>query len=137
MIGIFIITHETFGIACEELSCHFFGEGTQHVRHLSVHTVDDIDALKIKAKKMRDEIDFGHGVLVLNDIFGASPYNIARTLITDEKTALLTGANAAMIVRAINFGRQTENLNELLLSAQNAAHESIINITIDNVEQYD
>ncbi len=136
MIGVLIITHERFGFACEALSNHFFGCNSKHVRHLMVQKNDDIDDLKLRAKKLRDEIDYGNGVLILNDIFGATPFNIARNLI-DEKTVLLTGANVSMIVRAVSYAQNTENLFELLEDSKQAAIEGIINITMNNVKQYD
>ena len=136
MIGVLIVTHERFGFACEALSNHFFGCENKHVRHLMVQRSDDLDDLKIRAKKLRDSLDYGSGVLILNDIFGATPFNVARSLI-DEKTVLLTGANASMIVRAVSYATKTDDLLGLLEDTRAAAIEGIINITMNNVNQYD
>jgi PTS system mannose-specific IIA component len=136
MIGVLIVTHGHFGEACEEVTRHFFGEKPLHIRCLCVHTHDDIEVLKRQAKQLRDEIDFGYGVLILNDIFGATPFNISKALI-DEQTVLLTGANVPMVVKAASYGMSGEDIQTLLKETKEAAFEGIIDITVNNLEQYD
>lgn len=136
MIGLLIITHERFGFACESLSRHFFNYGDNPVRHLMVQKNDDPDELILKAQELRDSVDQGHGVLILNDIFGATPFNVAKKLV-DERTALLTGANAPMIVRAISYAPKSQNLSEFVTCVKEAGIEGIIDLTADNLKQYD
>ena len=136
MIGVLIVAHGHFGLACEEVAKHFFGEKPLHVRCLCVHAHDDVEVLKCQVKQLRDEIDFGHGVLILNDIFGATPFNISKELI-DERTVLLTGANVPMVVRAASYGMSSDNVQVLLAETKKAAFEGIIDITVSNMEQYD
>ncbi len=136
MIGVLIVAHGHFSLACEEVARHFFGKVPPHVRCLCVHANDDVEVLKGKAKQLRDEIDFGYGVIILNDIFGATPFNISKELI-DEKTVLLAGANVPMVVRAASYGANSDNLQILLEETKKAAFEGIIDVTVTNMEQYD
>ena len=137
MIGILIVSHKDFGVACLNLVEHVFeGCSLEHVRFLSIGGEDDIELMKMRARKLRDEIDFGFGVIMLNDLLGASPFNICKHMI-DAQTVLLTGANAPMVIRAVHYGKKSTNLQKLFEDTKKAAYDGIVGLTINNLDQYD
>jgi PTS system mannose-specific IIA component len=81
MIGIFLITHGSLGESLVQCACHVLNKRPPQIAQLGVSGQDDpLDALPL-AREMMKLVDTGEGVLLLTDIFGATPSNIALKLI--------------------------------------------------------
>ncbi|MDQ5947409.1 MAG: mannose system component, partial [Pseudomonadota bacterium] len=81
MIGILLITHGTFGEALIQNVCHVLNKRPPLIAQLGVAAQDDpLDILPL-AKLLLNEVDGGKGVLVMSDIYGASPANLALKLL--------------------------------------------------------
>ncbi|MDO5639100.1 MAG: PTS mannose transporter subunit IIA [Neisseria sp.] len=130
MIGILIITHETVGEAYRGLAQHFFpGEPPKNIRILGVEHTEDHDDVIARAQTVIDEIDSGNGVLVLTDIFGATPCNAARKLVIEGKVAIITGINAPMMIKATQYCTQQTDLVAFTETVKTAAINGIFAIT--------
>ncbi len=130
MIGILIITHETLGDAYRGLAQHFFpGEPPHNIRILGVEHDEDHEDIIARAQAVIHEIDSGNGVLVLTDIFGATPCNAARKLVFEGKVAMLTGINAPMMIKATQYCPQETDLVKFTQSVKTAAINGILDIT--------
>ncbi|MDO1510009.1 MULTISPECIES: PTS sugar transporter subunit IIA [unclassified Neisseria] len=130
MIGIIIVTHEAIGAAYRGLAQHFFMETPPHIRLLGVEPNDGHDEIIAKIQNLISEIDpEGQGVLVLTDIFGATPCNAARQLVVPEKVAMLTGLNAPMMVKAVQYSASAEDLTAFTKTVKQAAVNGILSIT--------
>ncbi|HEZ3820483.1 TPA: PTS sugar transporter subunit IIA, partial [Neisseria meningitidis] len=104
MIGLLIITHETIGEAYRKLAHHFFPGGLpENVRILGVQPTEDQDDINNNAIAALQEFPDNDGVLIMTDIFGATPCNAARRLVRENKSAILTGLNAPMMVKAVQY----------------------------------
>lgn len=104
MIGLLIITHETIGEAYRKLAHHFFPGGLpENVRILGVQPTEDQDDIINNAIAALQEFPDNDGVLIMTDIFGATPCNAARRLVRENKSAILTGLNAPMMVKAVQY----------------------------------
>ncbi|HZT62490.1 MAG TPA: PTS sugar transporter subunit IIB, partial [Burkholderiales bacterium] len=75
MIGVLIVTHGEIGTSLLESASQILGQRPTQVCTLSVWRQDDPDDLVLRAREMMDQIDAGDGVLILTDIFGATPGN--------------------------------------------------------------
>lgn len=106
MIGILIISHENLGNSLVQCATHVIGEKLQQVRYLSVFAHDDPDVVIVNARELVRQIDIGDGVLVLSDIYGATPCNIACQLIEPGKIECLVGVNLPMLIRALTYRRE-------------------------------
>ena len=73
MIGLLIVTHETLGHAFSSLVSHFFGPCPDNVRLLNVAKDDTPEHILTRASALIHEVNQGQGVLILTDIFGATP----------------------------------------------------------------
>jgi PTS system ascorbate-specific IIA component len=103
MIGILVISHDGFGEALIEAASHVLGSRPRRLRHLAVEASDDPDALAARGRALIKELDDGGGVLVLADIYGATPGNVARRLIEPGRVEALAGASLPMLVRAVTY----------------------------------
>ncbi|HJT51796.1 MAG TPA: PTS sugar transporter subunit IIA [Nitrosospira sp.] len=103
MIGILIISHGNLGESLIRCANHVLGKESPYLSHLGVTIRDDPDDIMPKARKLVRELDNGDGVLVLSDICGATPCNIATRLIQPGKIDCLAGVNLPMLVRALTY----------------------------------
>ena len=127
MIGLLIITHETLGAAYTRLAEHFFPHfDFHHVAILNVETDDDHESIIRRAREKLPKLDHGHGVLVLTDIFGATPCNAALKLIERGKSAMITGLNAPMLIKAVNYSVKSESLPEFVEIVKQAGIDGIL-----------
>ena len=78
MIGIFLITHSTYGESLIQCACHVLNQRPPQLAQLGVALQDDPLDLLPQAREMLDWVDTGRGVLVLTDLFGATPSKIGR-----------------------------------------------------------
>ena len=130
MIGLLIVTHETIGEAYRKLAQHFFLSGMpENVRILGVQPTEDQDDIINNAIAALQAFPDNRGVLIMTDIFGATPCNAARRLVRENKSAILTGLNAPMMIKAIQYSSQAENLSDFTETVKEAAIRGIFAIT--------
>lgn len=103
MVGILLITHNALGACLIDCASHVTGGHPEHIAALAVRADDDPASVLTRAKELVTTLDQGSGVLVLSDMFGATPSNIARQLLEPGKVEGLAGANLPMLVRAITY----------------------------------
>ena len=78
MVGILLLTHAPIGEALLSAAEQIMGSTKVPVIALGVHYTRDCQALSEKVQALLDQLNQGDGVLVLSDLFGATPYNIAK-----------------------------------------------------------
>jgi len=103
MVGILIVSHGAFGEALIHSASHVLGKRPPRVRQIGVTVHDDPDAILPVARDLVRELDDGSGVLVLTDIYGATPGNIAMQLLEKDRVEGLSGVSLPMLVRALTY----------------------------------
>lgn len=130
MIGLLIITHESVGEAYRGLANHFFPQGfPQNARILGVQPTENQDDIINRAIAEIQEFPENHGVLIMTDIFGATPCNAARRLVRADKSAILTGLNAPMMIKAMAYAEKADHLHTFTELVREAAIKGIFAIT--------
>ena len=130
MIGILIVTHEALGEAYRSLAQHFFpGDPPANIRILGVQNHEQQEEVIAQTQALVKQIDNGSGVLVIADIFGATPCNAARKLVLEGKVAMLTGLNAPMMIKAIQYSPHADDLVKFTPNVKAAAINGILDIT--------
>ncbi len=76
-VGVLLITHDQIGAALLDTAVKILGRCPLHAETLSIPLNADVDALRRNAAALTRAMDEGEGVLVLTDIFGSTPSNIA------------------------------------------------------------
>ena len=107
MIGILIVSHGAFGESLIHSASHVLGRRPLYLRQLGVTVHDDPDALIPVAEDLIRFLDQGQGVLVLTDIYGATPSNIAARLLRPGRVEGLAGVNLPMLIRALTYRNET------------------------------
>ena len=130
MIGIVIVTHQALGRAYTGLAGHFFPEIPAHIRLLGVEPDEDHEDVIARLQRELADTAAPHGTLVLADIFGATPCNAARRLVVPQKVAILTGLNAPMLVKAVQYSAAAEDLAAFTEAVREAAVGGIIALTV-------
>ena len=103
MIGLFLITHGSLGESLVLCACHVLNKRPPQIVQLGVSGQDDpLDALPL-ARDMMKLVDSGRGVLLLTDIFGATPANVALKLLQPGRVEGVSGVNLPMLLRALTY----------------------------------
>lgn len=123
MIGILIVSHGAFGESLIHSASHVLGKRPLYLRQLGVTVHDDPDALIPLAEDLIRFLDQGEGVLVLTDIYGATPSNIASRLLRHGRVEGLAGVNLPMLIRALTY--RNESLAAMRDKALEGATEGV------------
>ena len=105
MIGILIISHGALGESLIHAASHVLGKRPLRVRQVGVTVHDDPEAILPLAREFARELDGGDGVLVLTDIYGATPRDIAMRLLKKGRVEGLLGVNLPMLIRRSPIAR--------------------------------
>lgn len=129
MIGILIVTHGEIGTALLASASQILGAPPAQVATLSVWRQDDPDDLVLRVRELMDGIDVGDGVLILTDIFGATPGNVVSKLLADGKVEGVSGVSLPMLLRVLT-GRDG-SLNGAVQRALSGGAEGLVHMNID------
>jgi PTS system ascorbate-specific IIA component len=101
VIGILIVTHGEIGTSLLDSASQILGSRPAQISTLSVWRQDDPDDLVLRARELMEQIDAGDGVLILTDIFGATPGNVVSKLLQDGKVEGVSGVSLPMLLRVL------------------------------------
>lgn len=124
MIGILIVSHGAFGEALIHCASHVLGKRPLRVRQVGITVHDDPESILAIARDLVQQLDDGQGVLVLTDMVGATPANIATRLYEPDKVAVVSGASLPMLVRALTY--RNEALSIVAAKAMSGGHDGIV-----------
>ncbi len=129
MIGVLIVAHGAFGEALIHSASHVLGKRPLRVRQVGVTVHDDPEAILPQAQGLVRELDDGDGVLVLTDIYGATPGNIALRLLEPGRIEGISGVNLPMLVRALTY--RDKGLAVMVEKALPGGTEGVLHMTRD------
>ncbi|MDO8787336.1 MAG: PTS fructose transporter subunit IIA [Sulfuritalea sp.] len=126
MIGIFLLTHGAYGEALIQCACHVLNKRPVQIVQLGAAAQDDpLDALPL-AHDMLKLVDSGRGVLILTDIYGATPSNLATKLLEPGRIEGIAGVNLPMLLRAIAY--RDKDMETLVTRALAGGRDGVINM---------
>jgi PTS system ascorbate-specific IIA component len=129
MIGILLITHGSFGEALVQNACHVLNKRPPQLNQLGVSAQDDpLDLLPL-ARQMVQLVDSGKGVLVMTDIYGATPSNLTLKLLEPGRVEGLAGVSLPMLMRALTY--REKEMETLLAKAVSGARDGTLNLLKD------
>jgi PTS system ascorbate-specific IIA component len=124
MTGLLLIMHGSLGddmlVAVKEILCGCPLPSAS----IAVDADCDPDRLFEQAGKLCDELDEGSGVLILTDLYGSTPSNIANRLIDTHNVRVISGANLPMLLRILNYPDMS--LEALCDKAADGARDGIV-----------
>jgi len=127
-VGILLVTHPGIGGSLRGLATRLLGPLSLKVECVEVGFDADLDALLPVASAALRRVDSGEGVLILTDMFGATPSNFAQRLgQLGTSTRRIAGLNLPMLLRALNYPDR-----DLASLADAAAQGARLGIVVDH-----
>ena len=126
MIGILLITHGTFGESLIQNICHVLNKRPPLIGQFGVAAQDDPPDILPMAKLLLKEVDEGDGVLILTDILGATPANLALKLLDPGRIECVAGVSLPMLLRALTYRKS--GMETLIKKAISGGHDGVINM---------
>ncbi|CAM8312705.1 ManX Phosphotransferase system, mannose/fructose-specific component IIA [Candidatus Methylopumilus planktonicus] len=126
MISILLITHGELGKSLIECATHVLGDKPLFLESLSIENDCTHEGMFKQISERINLLDQGNGVLILTDIFGATPCNIITKIIKPGKVSAIAGVNLSMLIRTISY--RNESFDSLISKAIQGAQDGIIHI---------
>lgn len=104
-VGLVMVTHGHIGAAMLEVAVRMLGHCPLRVEILQVGGDADPDELREQARQRIAAVDQGEGVLVLTDMYGGTPSNVARSLADGKRVCMIAGLNLPMLIRVLNYAQ--------------------------------
>ncbi len=131
MVAILIIAHGKLGESLIKCASHVLGNRPQRLMQIGVGVRDDPQQILAQALELIGELDEGHGVLVMSDVFGATPSNIACKLLVPGRVEGVSGASLPMLVRALTY--RNEPLRVVVGKAISGGVEGVLQLPTENI----
>ncbi len=123
MIGALVVTHGHLGQELVAAAEMIVGE-ISHIRAVSIGWHDDVNDARKDIEKNIAEVETGHGVLILTDMFGGTPSNIALSFLDPGRLDVVTGVNLPMIIKVASQ-KEGDNLDSLARIVRDQGRSSI------------
>ena len=123
MIGLIIITNGNLALELKSAMEHIIGI-QNNVAIFCITPDDDIDIQKKNIQKTIKEINEGNGVIILTDMFGGTPSNLALNFLKPGSIEIISGVNLPMLVK-IGQSRDNSNILEVIQEGKSAAQKYI------------
>lgn len=105
MVGLLVVAHGAFGESLIDNLTHVLGRRPERLAHVRVEAQDTPEQVSAKLQQAIVAVDDGSGVLVLSDICGATPCNVATTRL-GRGVEMVAGASLPMLLRAVSYREQ-------------------------------
>ena len=131
MIGILIITHGTLGESLIHCASHVLNKRPPRLQQLGVTAQDDPAMLLPRARALVKELDAGEGVLILTDIYGGTPSNMASKLLIPGKVEAVAGVSVPMLIRVLTY--RDRDLPTIVTKAISGGCEGVLLVPLFNL----
>jgi len=123
MIGMVLVTHGR--LAAEFIAALEHVVGPQRsIAAICIGPEDDMEQRRQDILRSVREVDQGNGVVLLTDMFGGTPSNLAISVMDSGKIEVIAGVNLPMLIKLASL-RQTETLADAVRGAQEAGRKYI------------
>ena len=123
MIGMVLVTHGRLAIEFIAALEHVVGPQS-HITAVCIGPEDDMERRRQDILHAIAEVDAGKGVVLLTDMFGGTPSNLAISVMDKAKIEVIAGVNLPMLIKLAGL-RETESLPVAVRAAQEAGRKYI------------
>lgn len=123
MIGLILVSHRHLAEEMKAVMEHVVGP-QENVETVSIFPADDMEQRRTEIQEKIAKVDSGDGVIILTDMFGGTPSNLAISMMTQDNVEVLAGMNLPMLIKLAQV-RSNQKLKEATLSAQEAGKKYI------------
>ena len=124
MIGVVLVTHGNLATELVKVMEHVVGPQDQ----LTTITIDPDDDMEKRREDILNSVQFvdkGLGVIILTDMFGGTPSNLAISIMEQAKIDIIAGVNLPMLIK-LSSVRTTETISEAVAQAREAGQKYIM-----------
>lgn len=122
-IGLLIVTHNDIGADLLATARDIIGKPPIDVSVIDIRPNSNYERKAEEIEKSITRLDRGDGVLVLTDLFGATPSNMALKVALKHNAKVVAGINLPMLIRVFNY--PSLPLDKLIAKAIDAGHDSV------------
>lgn len=126
-VGILLITHDDIGSSLLDSLQQILGTLPIPVKVLPVRHEDEPLEFCYHAERLCESLNKGQGVLVLTDLFGATPCNIACSLIQNHRVRVVCGINLPMLIKIMSY--PFADLDRLVNIAVSGGCQGVVDVT--------
>jgi mannose PTS system EIIA component len=123
MIGLVLVTHGRLATEFVTAMEHVVGP-QRAIAPICIGPDDDMESRRADIASAIAEVDSGRGVIVLTDLFGGTPSNLAISLMQPGKIEVIAGINLPMLIR-LEGARRTMNVRDAVAAAREAGRKYI------------
>ena len=123
MLGIVLVTHGNLAKEFVAAMQHVVGHQEQ-IDTVCIGPEDNMEARRDEILQKVESVNTGDGTIVLTDLFGGTPSNLAISIMDKAKVEVLAGVNLPMLIKIATL-RKDKNLKETALGAQEAGKKYI------------
>lgn len=123
MIGIVLVTHGNLAGEFRKALEHVVGP-QDNLETISIEADDDMEIRRADVAKAVRTVDTGTGVIILTDLFGGTPSNMAISMMQDDNIEVIAGINLPMLVKLASL-RSNNSILETAEKAQEAGRKYI------------
>jgi mannose PTS system EIIA component len=123
MIGLVLVTHGRLATEFVVAMEHVVGP-QRAIAPICIDPDDDMESRRADIANAIAEVDSGRGVIVLTDLFGGTPSNLAISLMKPGKIEVIAGINLPMLIR-LEGARRTMNVGDAVAAAREAGRKYI------------
>ena len=123
MLGMVLVTHGNLANEFVAAMQHVVGKQEQ-VETVCIGPEDNMEVRREEILRKVEQVDSGNGTLVLTDLFGGTPSNLAISIMDKAKVELIAGVNSPMLIKIVTL-RKDKNLKDTALGAQEAGKKYI------------
>jgi PTS system mannose-specific IIA component len=102
LVGGVVVTHGNLATELVSAAETIINEDIRHITAVTIGWHDDVDIARDEVGKAIERVNDGSGVVVLTDMFGGTPTNIACTFLGNSDVEVVTGVNLPMILKLVN-----------------------------------
>ena len=123
MIGIVLVTHGRLASEFVAALEHVVGPQAQ-IAAVCIGPEDDMELRRREIIAAISDVDTGEGAVLLTDMFGGTPSNLAISVMDRAKIEVIAGINLPMLIKLASL-RQTETIGRAVIGAQEAGRKYI------------
>ena len=123
MIGIIIVTHGNLALELKSAMEHILGI-QKNIEIISIKPDDDLEIKKSALEESIKKVDEKNGVMILTDMFGGTPSNLAISLLKIGKIEIISGVNLPMLIKLIGL-RDSNDIQKVATESKESAQKYI------------